>query len=106
MDVFTWSIPFVAEKVAGLLMKILEVCNEDDEELSEEEMKAAKRERIRAKIRAIGRMQAMCSSMSEKNMSLLNRGSDGMLQSEEKAEKLGKVNVREADLHNEKRPEL
>jgi len=56
MDVFTWSIPFVAEKVAGLLMKILEVCNEDDEELSEEEMKVAKRERIRVKIRAIGRM--------------------------------------------------
>ena len=63
MDVFTWSIPFVSEKVAGLLMKILEVCNEDDDdELSEEEVKAAKRERIRAKIRAIGRMKAMCGA--------------------------------------------
>ena len=59
--------PFVAEKVADLLMKILEVCNEDDDddnkEMTEEEIKADKRERIRAKIRAVGRMRAMFSTM-------------------------------------------
>tara|TARA_R110002050_G_scaffold104131_2_gene213488 strand:+ start:476 stop:688 length:213 start_codon:yes stop_codon:yes gene_type:complete len=48
-------------------MKILEVCNEDDgddnKEMAEEEIKADKRERIQAKIRAVGRMRAMLSTM-------------------------------------------
>mmetsp|Transcript_13332 Transcript_13332/g.37925 ORF Transcript_13332/g.37925 Transcript_13332/m.37925 type:complete len:464 (+) Transcript_13332:70-1461(+) len=106
MDVFTWSIPFVAEKVADLLVKILEVCNEDDDELdegmSEEEIKAAKRERIRAKIRAIGRMRAMYSTMSQKNILLVHQGSDGMLST--LPDRANSDDARKADLMNEKRP--
>jgi len=105
MDVFTWSIPFVTEKVAALLMKILEVCNEDDdEEMSEEEQKAKQRDRIRAKIRAIGRMRAMCGSMSEKNMLMIKRGSDGMLVNEKETH--DPLQIRKADLQNEKRPDI
>ena len=67
MDVFTGWILVVAEKVWDLWMKILEVCNEDDgddnKEMAEEEIKADKRERIQAKIRAVGRMRAMLSTM-------------------------------------------
>lgn len=107
MDVFTWSIPFVAEKVAGLLMQILEVCNgDDDDELSEEESKAAKRERIRAKIRAIGRMKAMCEAASEKNLMMIHRGSDGLLESCDTLASMQKSVIRKADVINEKRPAM
>ena len=107
MDVFTWSIPFVAEKVAALLMKILEICNEDEDgELTEEELKAKQRERIRAKILAIGRMRAMCGSMSEKNIGMIRRGSDGMLITETEKEAIDPLKIRKADLVNEKRPDV
>jgi len=69
MDVFAWSLPFVAEKVAELLIVI---CNlVDDASAEKEEMAAAKvleekerkRESLRNKVRTVSRMLRLYKSM-------------------------------------------
>lgn len=88
MDVFTWSLPFVAEKgmrsvfvsiaatthrvcpksVSEMLLSVINLCKEGGEEESEDggderqsKFTAEDRERMRTKIRAVGRMARMFS---------------------------------------------
>ncbi|KAJ1920800.1 3',5'-cyclic-nucleotide phosphodiesterase (PDEase) (3':5'-CNP) [Mycoemilia scoparia] len=64
MDVFTWSLPFVGEKVTDMLLAILNICTknelkEDITYISAEEAASGfiqRKDAIRAKIMAIGRM--------------------------------------------------
>lgn len=79
MDVFTWSLPFVAEKTTDMLFQVLTAAiakqdaaggsrkqdSVDTEEETEDEgvLKERRKEKIRQKIRAIGKMARMFSTL-------------------------------------------
>jgi serine/threonine-protein phosphatase 2B catalytic subunit len=72
IDVFTWSLPFVIEKIAEMQLTFLRMCDDEKEEalevkeesLSERE-RMRRREAIREKIRAVSRFARMYSTLRE-----------------------------------------
>ncbi|KAJ4302154.1 3',5'-cyclic-nucleotide phosphodiesterase (PDEase) (3':5'-CNP) [Collariella sp. IMI 366227] len=69
MDVFTWSLPFVGEKITDMLIAILSTCSE--EELREDSSATSpgpyKRRAIKNKILAIGRLSRVFQVLREES---------------------------------------
>ena len=75
MNVFAWSLPFVGEKISDVLLKILNICTDEElaehdeliDSLIERNQIEQRKEQIRTKIRVIGRVAKTYQSMREIN---------------------------------------
>ncbi|CAA7262516.1 unnamed protein product [Cyclocybe aegerita] len=73
MDAFTWSLPFVGLKITEMLLAILSICSQEELESDSEEEGAAaapedlaaRRQLIKKKILAVGRMQKVFQLLRE-----------------------------------------
>jgi len=122
MDVFSWSLPFVAEKVAELVLAMLNLCDDEKEEAEEEKKelteaeKEKNRERLRKKVRGVAKMLRMFTILRQERETIMqiksftpeNKIPTGLLTKGVDAirDALGDFEkAKNADIVNEKRPE-
>jgi len=77
MDVFTWSLPFVGEKITDMLVAVLNTCTKEELEEADEdtlisptsspEDSAERRKIIKGKILAVGRMARVFALLREES---------------------------------------
>jgi len=71
-DVFTWSLPFVAENMSRFCLAILEIVD-DCEEDEDEETDDGTRDSLRQKIKEMGRTMIILKNLREKNEEILSK---------------------------------
>lgn len=79
MNAFTWSLPFVAEKVMDMMTTILNLCNNEelDEDANEEVDAApaedlnARRESIKAKVRSVAKMSMVLRTLRQEQEAIV-----------------------------------
>lgn len=59
MDVFTWSLPFIAERLNHMMVMILSKGEDDDEDSDEENGQITNREILKNKVRFISKMAVL-----------------------------------------------
>ncbi|UJR14636.1 hypothetical protein I4U23_001629 [Adineta vaga] len=73
MNVFSWSLPFVGEKINDVLLKILNICTDEElaeidehiDSLIERNQMEQRKEQIRSKIRAVGKVAKTYQTLRE-----------------------------------------
>lgn len=73
MDVFTWSLPFVGEKITDMLLAILNICSKQELQEDEEDLTASelRQQVIKNKIKAVGKMAVVFNTLRNENESIL-----------------------------------
>ncbi|TPX62007.1 hypothetical protein SpCBS45565_g07113 [Spizellomyces sp. 'palustris'] len=79
MDVFSWSLPFVGEKITDMLLSILNICSKEEleegkvqvPEADEPTEQEARRQVIKNKIRAVGRMSRTFQVLRQESESIM-----------------------------------
>lgn len=117
MNAFSWSLPFVAEKVTDMLTTIMKLCGEeedDDKDTTDRTEIEKRQEHIRKKILAMGKMAKMFKTLREENESIVElkglAGGQlplGVIQQGPSAIKkaiTGFNQAKKVDMKNEKRP--
>jgi serine/threonine-protein phosphatase 2B catalytic subunit len=86
MDVFTWSLPFLAEKVTSMLYNVIKKGGGDEEDDLVDELnnlnKNMKKQNIKGKITGVARISRMYTTLREESETLLkikNISPDGKL---------------------------
>ncbi|ORZ29380.1 Metallo-dependent phosphatase-like protein [Catenaria anguillulae PL171] len=67
MDVFTWSLPFVGEKITDMLVAVLNVCTKEELDEGRDSMDEERKAAIKNKILAVGRMSNMFKTLRQES---------------------------------------
>eukprot|EP00455_Lapot_gusevi_P011679 TRINITY_DN15426_c0_g1_i2.p1 TRINITY_DN15426_c0_g1~~TRINITY_DN15426_c0_g1_i2.p1 ORF type:complete len:143 (+),score=30.29 TRINITY_DN15426_c0_g1_i2:182-610(+) len=119
MNAFTWSLPFVAEKVTDMLTTMWQLVDdgaEDDRSAAPSSLGEERGEQIRKKILAMGKMAKMFRTLREENESIVElkglAGGQlpiGVIQQGPQAIRTaihGFQQAKKLDVSNEKRPQF
>jgi len=71
MDVFNWSLPFVAEKIAEIVLAVFNACDEEEDSNLEQAECDRRRELLRTKVKTVSRLLRMYKILREEREVLM-----------------------------------